>query len=424
MTDEPTAEPARQVAEIDPELADEVDRQLEIMAAGSVDFFGREELRPRLAEALQQQRPLRVKLGMDPTAPDLHLGHTVVLHKLRAFQQLGHTPIFLIGDFTASIGDPSGRNKTRPALAADEIAENARTYVAQVGKVLDVERGEVRFNGDWMNAFSPADFVKLCSHYTVARLLERDDFAKRYAEGTPIFTHELLYPFVQAYDSVALEADVELGGTDQMFNMLMAREVQRAYGQAAQAVITHPLLVGTDGREKMSKSLGNCIGVSDAPDEIFGRVMSVSDARLLDYVDLLGAGEWDDLSLACEAVKEGGGDPLALKKDVAQRLVGRYHGLASAETATKRFQKVVQSREVPDDIPDLALSLAGATDVKLLDILTQLELTGTKSEARRLAIQGAIAIDGEREKDPTRRLAAGTFLIRVGKRRYARVTLS
>ena len=243
------------------ELRAEVERQLAVMRDGCVDFHGEEELRERLGERLAQKRPLRVKLGMDPSSPDLHLGHTVVLQKLRRFLDLGHVPIFLVGDFTARIGDPSGKKKVRPPLSEAQVKENAATYVEQVSKILDVDRVEIRFNNEWMSEMGPADFVRLCSTVTVARLLERDDFAKRYAAGVPIFTHEFLYPFVQAYDSVALEADVELGGSDQTFNLLMGREVQRAYGQPPQAVITHPLLVGTDGAEKMSKSLGNSIGI-------------------------------------------------------------------------------------------------------------------------------------------------------------------
>ena len=248
----------------------EIDRQLAVMRDGAVDFFGEAELRERLATSLAEDRPLRVKLGLDPSSPNIHIGHTVVLKKLERFQQLGHVPIFLVGDFTARIGDPSGKKKTRPALTEEQVKRNAATYVEQAGVLLDVARAEIRFNSEWMDELSSQDFVRLCSHYTVARLLERDDFAKRYAAGEPIAVHEFLYPFAQAYDSVALRADVELGGTDQTFNLLMAREIQRDYGQAPQAVITHPLLVGTDGADKMSKSLGNAIGISDPPEDIYG----------------------------------------------------------------------------------------------------------------------------------------------------------
>ena len=291
----------------------EVSRQLDAMRAGSVDFYGEDELRPRLAAALAEARPLRVKLGMDPSAPDLHLGHTVVLQKLKVLQDLGHTPIFLVGDFTALIGDPSGRKKTRPALEPDQVRKNAETYVEQVGRILDVGRAEVRYNSEWMGAMSASDVVRLCSKYTVARLLERDDFAKRHKAGVAISVHEFLYPFVQAYDSVALEADIELGGTDQTFNLLMAREIQRDYGQPPQAVLTHPLLVGLDGTEKMSKSLGNLIGIAEPPDEIYGKTMRLSDALMLDYFDLLNAGEWDDLAEA-RAALPGAGDPMAFKQ--------------------------------------------------------------------------------------------------------------
>ncbi len=423
MTD---PEPGADTPALEPGLAAEVERQLDRFGENTLEFFGREELRARLADAIGAQRPLRVKLGMDPSAPDLHLGHTVVLHKLEIFQQLGHTPIFLIGDFTAGIGDPSGRSKTRPPLSREEIEVNARTYVEQVGKILDVERAEVRFNSEWMDALSPADFVRLCSHATVARLLERDDFAKRYAAGTPIFTHELLYPFVQAYDSVALEADVEIGGSDQTFNMLMARDVQRDYGQPPQAVLTHPVLVGTDGSDKMSKSLGNAIAIRDAPEEMFGKVMSISDAVLPDYIELLSAGEWEDLlPMAAQMRISGAGplDPMGSKKSVAQRLVERYHGAEAGVRAEEHFRKVVQSREAPDDLAEVPLELAGAADLGLLEVLEKLALISSRGEGRRLAKQGAIRIDEEVVRDPTLRLDAGSYLLQVGKRRFARAKL-
>ena len=264
-------------------IREEVERQLAVMREGAVDFHGERELAEQLAVCLKEDRPLRVKLGMDPSSADLHLGHSVVLMKLRRFLELGHTPIFLVGDFTARIGDPSGRNKTRPALDADQVRENAKTYVDQVARLLDVSKVEVRFNGEWMDEMTPSDFVRLCSQTTVARMLERDDFSKRYAAEVPIFIHEFLYPFVQGYDSVALEADVELGGTDQTFNLLMGRELQRAYGQSPQAVITHPLLVGLDGHEKMSKSLGNSIGILDEPSDMYGKVMSIPDAAMAEW---------------------------------------------------------------------------------------------------------------------------------------------
>jgi tyrosyl-tRNA synthetase len=404
----------------DPGILREVERQLEQIRAGAEQILGEEDLRPRLADAIREKRPLRVKLGCDPSAPDLHLGHTVVLAGLRTFQELGHTPIFLIGDFTARIGDPSGKKKTRPALDPDAIRRNTETYVAQVGKVLDVDRVEVRFNGEWMDRMTSAEMVQLCSHYTVARILERDDFAKRYAGGEPISVHEFLYPFVQAYDSVALHADIELGGTDQTFNLLMAREVQRTYGQPPQAVVVYPLLVGTDGREKMSKSLGNAIGITDAPEEMYGKIMSISDALMGVYIDRLGAGEWNDLTPARAALAEGAGDPLALKQALASRLVARFHGSDAAAAAAAHFRRVVQRKEAPEDLEERAVSLGGAEALAILDVLQELGLIASRSDGRRLLAEGAVQVDGERVDDPSRRLGAGSYLIRAGRRRFAR----
>ena len=401
----------------------EVERQLAVMARGSSDFVGREELGQRLLEALREGRPLRVKLGMDPSAPDLHLGHTVVLHKLRLFQDLGHTAILLVGDFTARIGDPSGKKKTRPALDEEEVRRNGATYVEQVSSILDVKEAEIRYNTEWMESMRPADFVRLCSTFTVARLLERDDFAKRYAAGVPISTHEFLYPFVQAYDSVALLADVELGGTDQTFNLLTAREIQRHYGQPPQAVITHPLLVGTDGVEKMSKSLSNAIGITEPPEEIYGKVMSISDELMLAWFDLLGFGEWDALAPARRALAEGSGDPLTFKQALAQRIVARCHGPAEAERAADHFRRVIQRKELPDEIAEVRLPLAGQPGLGLLDVLRSLGLTSSNAEGRRLVAQGGLRVDGQPEADPTRRLPAGSYLLQAGKRRFARVRI-
>ncbi len=403
----------------------EVERQLEVMRDGAVDFYGEEALREHLGHALRKGQPLRVKFGMDPSAPDIHVGHTVVLQKLRRFQDLGHTPIFLVGDFTARIGDPSGKKKTRPALSAEEVKANAATYVEQAGLILDVERLEVRFNSEWMDELSPADFVRLCSHYTVARLLERDDFAKRYASGEPIAVHEFLYPFAQAYDSVALRADVELGGTDQTFNLLMAREIQRDYGQRPQAVITHPLLVGTDGVEKMSKSLGNAIGITDPPEDMYGKVMSISDALMLEYFDRLGAGgDWEALCGEREALGRDEGDPLAFKQALARRLVERFHGSEAARRAAERFRRVVQRKELPEDIPERSFPVGKDGRKGLLELLEALEFASSRGEGRRLIQQKAVQIDGQLARDPALYLAPGIYLIRVGKRRFARVTLA
>ena len=412
----------------DPKLEAEVRRQMNCFRDGSVEFHGEKELASRLAVALREKRPLRVKLGMDPSAPDLHLGHTVVLDKLKVFQELGHTPIFLVGDFTARIGDPSGKKKTRPALEEAEIRANAETYVSQVAKVLDVEDAEVRFNSEWMDAFSPGDFVRLCAKSTVARLLERDDFATRYREETPIFVHEFLYPFVQGYDSVALHADVELGGTDQTFNLLMGRELQRAYGQSPQAVITHPLLVGTDGHDKMSKSLGNYIGVTDAGEEIYGKVMSLSDSSMLDYIRILGPGFRFTFSEDAAAVSKGQGDPLALKQSLASAVVARLQGVEAAAAAAAHFKRVVQGRGAPESVPEQAFSLDGGTQIGLIDVVTRPELgpnaLASKGEFRRLVAQGAVQVDEKAVSDPLLQLHAGSYLIRLGKRKFARIVLS
>lgn len=401
----------------------EVERQLAIMREGAVDFYGEEDLGRRLALRLKEGRPLRVKLGMDPSSADLHLGHSVILMKLRRFQELGHTPIFLVGDFTARIGDPSGRNKTRPALDADQVKQNAKTYVSQVAKILDVSKVEVRFNGEWMDSMQPSDFVRLCSHTTVARMLERDDFAKRYKAEIPIFIHELLYPFVQGYDSVALEADVELGGTDQTFNLLMGREIQRSYGQEPQAVITHPLLVGLDGREKMSKSLGNSLGITEEASEMYGKVMSIPDAAMQEWCGLLSCGDWADLTGELERLAGGEGDPMALKHDLSRRIVTRIHGEKAAESARAHFQRVVQRKEIPTDIPAVDLVLGDRSALKLVEVLVEANLAPSKSEARRLVQQGAVSVDRERQSDPTRVLGIGEILIQVGKRRFARVQI-
>jgi tyrosyl-tRNA synthetase len=403
-------------------ISDEVARQLAFIRDGAVDLFGEEELRSKLAQCLRDGTPLRVKLGMDPSAPDLHLGHTVVLAKLRRFQELGHTPIFLVGDFTARIGDPTGRKKTRPALSADEVRANAETYVAQAALVLDVERAEIRFNSEWMDQLTPADWIRLCSRYTVARLLERDDFAKRYAANEPIAVHELLYPFAQAYDSVALRADVEIGGTDQTFNLLMAREIQRDYGQVPQAVITHPLLRGTDGVDKMSKSLRNAIGLLDPPADMYGRVMSIPDPLMSEYYDLLHDESWQELrewrSSAASAL-----DPLAVKHELSMRIVARFHGDNAARDARAHFERVVQRKEIPDEVPERQLALGDRSGLGLLEALEALGLAKSRSDARRLVTQSAVTLDGRRVEDPALMLGEGSYLIQVGKRRFVRLAV-
>ncbi len=407
----------------DVKIENEADRQLDIMAAGCVDFIGREQLRERLVGALRQNRPLRFKLGMDPSSPDLHLGHTVVLNKLQRIQELGHTPIFLIGDFTARIGDPSGKNKTRPALDADEVAKNATTYTEQVSRILDIDRAEIRFNSEWMEGLSSSDFVRLCSRYTVARLLEREDFSKRYEGGTPIAVHEFLYPFVQAYDSVALLADVEIGGTDQTFNLLMGREIQRDYGQPAQAVMTHPLLVGTDG-VKMSKSLGNGIGITEVPDEMFGKAMRISDSQMLEYFDLLDDDRWPELREQRPSFENGDGDPMIFKLALARAIVERFHGPEAGEAAASHFRSVIQRKQAPPDLDEVFCSTGKEGDIGLLALLERLSLVPSRSEARRLVGQKAVRVDDNVVQDPKMRLNPGSYLLKVGKRRFARVRIT
>jgi len=402
------------------DLEGEVERQLDAMAEGAEQFVGREELRPRLAAALREERPLRVKLGMDPSAPDLHLGHTLVLTKLRRFQELGHRPIFLVGDFTARIGDPSGRKRTRPALDAATVRANAETYVAQVARFLDVSRAEVRFNGEWMEPMPSAEMLRLCASVTVARLLERDDFHQRYVAGEAISLHELLYPMIQAYDSVALHADVELGGTDQTFNLLMAREVQRHYGQPPQAILTHPLLVGTDGRDKMSKSLGNYVGVTEPPEEIYGKVMSVSDELMEAWYRLL--------PLRAEGLLPAAGEPrepLARKHLLAGAVTRWLAGAQAAERGEAHFRRVVQGKELPEEIPEVTVpAVAGSRGAGLLEAMVRAGMASSNSEARRLVGQGGVRLEGKVVKDPQLFLPPGTHLLRVGKRRFARLRVS
>lgn len=401
----------------------EVERQIAVIRDGAEELIGEDTLRERLVQAIEQKRPLRVKLGMDPSAPDLHLGHTIVLGKLKRFQELGHTPIFLIGDFTARIGDPTGKKKTRPTLDEEQVQANAKTYVEQVAKILDTAKAEVRFNSEWVSKLTPADFVRLCSTYTVARILERDDFEKRYREGESIGVHEFLYPFIQAYDSVALQADVEIGGTDQKFNLLMAREVQRAYGQPAQAVVLHSILVGTDGHDKMSKSLGNTIGIMDSPEEMYGKTMSISDATMLTYFDRLAWGEWPDLEMTRKSVDSGDGNPMEFKQELAMKIVERFHGAAAAEAARAHFRRVVQQKDVPEDVSEQELCLGSDTKIGILDLLRELGLTQSNGEGRRLVAQAGLQIDGEKVSDAGLQLGAGKYLIRAGKRRFTRAII-
>lgn len=395
---------------------------IERLCRGVVDVLPEGELAQRLAAARREGRPLRVKLGADPSAPDLHLGHTVVLAKLRDFQDLGHTVIFLVGDFTARIGDPSGRSETRRPLDVATVAENARTYAEQVFKILDPARTEVRFNSEWMSAMCAEDMVRLCGQYTVARILERDDFSKRMREGRPIGIHEFLYPLVQGYDSVALQADVEVGGTDQRFNLLVGREIQKAYGMNPQVVMTLPLLEGTDGVQKMSKSLGNYVGVAEPPDEIFGKIMSISDDLMFRWYDVLEAGIAAEVRLA---VQSGALHPREAKARLAARQVEKFHGATAATAARHKFdERFSRGSRSEDVIPERVLDGELPREIVLPVFLADAGLAKSRSDARRLLSQGAVRINGSvvvSERYVSENHGDGSsLLVEVGKRRAVR----
>jgi tyrosyl-tRNA synthetase len=371
---------------------------------------------------LAQQRPLRIKAGFDPTAPDLHLGHTVLLNKMRQFQQQGHEVIFLIGDFTGLIGDPTGRNATRPALTPAEVQANALTYQAQVFKILDPERTRIEFNSRWLSNMPAPDFVKIAAHYTVARMLERDDFAKRYKGGQPIAIHEFLYPLAQGYDSVALKADVEMGGTDQKFNLLVGRSLQEAYGQEPQVVMTMPLLEGTDGINKMSKSLGNYIGITEAPESMFGKVMSISDELMWRYYELLSFRSLGDIAALRIAATQGR-NPRDIKLELSTEITARFHGEAAAQAAQQGFISRVSDKAVPTDLTPIVITVPVA-GLRVANVLKAAGLAASTSEANRKIDEGAVKLDGVRISDRGLTLHAGAdHVLQVGTRRYARVQL-
>jgi tyrosyl-tRNA synthetase len=400
-----------------------IDEQLEYLRKGTVEIIREEELRAKLEKAARTGAPLRVKLGADPTAPDIHLGHTVVIRKLHAFQELGHTVVFLIGDFTGLIGDPSGKSVTRPQLTREEIAANAETYKTQIFKLLDPEKTEIRFNSEWMDKLGSDGFVRLASHVTVKQILERDDFAKRLSEERPIALHELLYPLTQAYDSVALEADVELGGTDQKFNLLLGRNLQREYAQEAQVAVIMPLLVGTDGVQKMSKSLGNYIGIDEPPQEIFGKVMSISDDLMWHYYELCTDLRTEEIKTVREATASGERNPRDVKVELAKRIIADFHSAADANNAEEEFNRIFQQKQAPDEIEEFLVPPV-PDKWKLPQLLAYTPLASSKAEARRLIEQGGVYVDGERcssvDYDIDLRHGRGV-LIRVGKRRFLRI---
>ena len=401
-----------------------IDEQLAHLRKGTTEIIREQELRAKLEKSAKTGKPLRVKLGADPTAPDIHLGHTVVIRKLRAFQELGHTVIFLIGDFTGLIGDPSGKSATRPQLTREEIAANAETYKRQIFKLLDPEKTEIRFNSEWMDKLGSDGFIRLASHVTVKQILERDDFAKRLTEEKPIALHELLYPLTQAYDSVALEADVELGGTDQKFNLLMGRNVQREYSQEAQVAVITPLLEGTDGVQKMSKSLGNYIGINELPAEIFGKVMSISDDLMWRYYELLTDFTTERIADLKVAVRDGVSNPRDIKAGLAKMIINDFHSREDAERAEEEFIKRFRNKETPDDVEERVVSSNQPNGWELTSLLVTVGLAESKAEARRLVQQGGVSVDGERQaivNSITNWKPGTTALLKVGKRRFVRV---
>ena len=400
-------------------LSDKVQEALAITKRGVDELLIESEFAQKLARSEATGVPLRIKLGADPTAPDLHLGHTVVLNKLRQLQDLGHQVIFLIGDFTSMIGDPSGRNATRPPLTREQVEENANTYFRQVALILDAERTEMRYNSEWCDPLGARGMIQLASRYTVARMMERDDFTKRYKSGTPIAVHEFLYPLMQGYDSVALKADLELGGTDQKFNLLVGRELQKDYGQEPQCILTMPLLEGLDGVEKMSKSKNNYIGITEAPNTMFAKLMSISDVMMWRYFELLSFRPMSELA-ALKAAVDGGANPRDAKVALAQEIVTRFH---SAQAATDALADFVNRSKggIPDDVPEVAVSGA---PLGVAQLLKAAGLCASTSEAMRMVDQGGVRIDGAVVSDKNLQVEAGSFVLQVGKRKFARVNFT
>ena len=400
-------------------ISDAVRHALEIIKRGVDELLIESEFAQKLAASEKSGKPLRIKLGLDPTAPDLHLGHTVVLNKMRQLQDLGHTVIFLIGDFTSMIGDPSGRNITRPPLTREQIEQNAKTYFAQASLVLDPARTEIRYNSEWCDQLGARGMIELSSRYTVARILEREDFSKRFKAGTPISVHELLYPLMQGYDSVALKSDLEIGGTDQKFNLLVGRELQKDYGQPQQCILTMPLLEGLDGVEKMSKSKGNYIGITEPGNTMFAKVMSISDVMMWRYYELLSFRPMAEIEKFKQEI-EGGRNPRDIKVLLAQEIVERFHSRQAAEDALADFDHRARGG-IPDEIPEVAVSGA---PLGIGQLLKQANLCPSSSEALRMVEQGGVRMDGVTISDKGLKVDAGSFVLQVGKRKFARVTLS
>jgi tyrosyl-tRNA synthetase len=425
-----------------------VEEQLAYLKKGVAEIIRESELKAKLEESLKTGKPLRAKLGVDPTAPDLHLGHTVVIRKLKHFQDLGHTAVFLIGDFTALVGDPTGQSETRPPLSREQVQANAKTYLEQVFKILDPKKTEVRYNSEWLDKLSSYDIVRLCAKYRVARMLEREDFRTRLENEQPISMHELLYPLIVAYDSVVLKADVELGATEQKFNLLMGREIQREYGLESQVCMTMPILVGTDGQRKMSKSLGNYVGITEAPGEMFGKLMSISDELMWSYWELVTDRAESWIAEIRKLVTEGTTHPMDVKMRLAQEIIGQFNGKDAAKQAADNFQRVFRNREAPEEIPEIRLKrVAGGMHATFLKpgasaeevtlpvssglekwsrILALLEQVPSASEAERVMKQGGFEIDGLPVSDPTIKLnleQPGSYRVRFGKKKFLRIVV-
>ncbi|MSN25497.1 MAG: tyrosine--tRNA ligase [Geobacter sp.] len=401
-----------------------VAEQMAVIKRGTVEILVEKELEEKLEKSIKSGVPLKIKAGFDPTAPDLHLGHTVLIHKLRQFQQLGHEINFLIGDFTGMIGDPTGKSETRKVLTREDVLQNAETYKEQVFKILDPEKTKVVFNSSWLNELGCGGMIALASKYTVARMLERDDFHKRYNTQQPIAIHEFLYPLIQGYDSVALNSDVELGGTDQKFNLLMGRELQREWGQSPQCVLTMPLLEGLDGVNKMSKSLGNYIGINEPGDEIFGKVMSISDDLMIRYYELLSDMPLSELEKLKTGLKEKTLHPMAVKKSLGREIVSRFHGAGAGDAAEENFVKRFKENEIPEDMPQVNFSIADGP-ILLARAMTEAGLTKSNGEGRRAIDGGGVKLDSEKVSDTNLELAvAGEYIVQIGKRRFARIIVA
>jgi tyrosyl-tRNA synthetase len=396
------------------------EKQLEVIKRGVVEVILEKDLLLKLEKSYREKRPLRIKAGFDPTAPDIHLGHTVLLEKMRQFQELGHEVIFLIGDFTGMIGDPSGKSETRKPLTKEEVLENAKTYKEQISRILDPEKTVIDFNSRWMSSMTVEEMIKLTSHYTVARMLEREDFKQRFAGQGPISIHEFIYPLVQGYDSVMLKADVELGGTDQRFNLLVGRELQKEYGQEPQCLVIMPLLEGTDGVKKMSKSLGNYIGINEPPKEMFGKLMSISDDLMIRYYELLSHISVEEFTALKKGLAEGGVHPKKAKEDLASEMVERYWGKDAAIKAREEFGHIFRDREIPEDIPEISVASAGW----LPQIMKDAGFAKSTSEAIRLMKQGGVKIGESPLTDPEARLDQGEHILKIGKRKFLKLRVN